>query len=87
MRPSLTHLLLSSQAEAALTIAAKDAKTFAEAAATLRVERDALESRCEALAAEVDAIQAALNSSEGSTATMRSQVRERGPLPLAISPL
>ena len=30
-------LLLSSQAEAALAIAAKDAKTFAEAAATLRV--------------------------------------------------
>ena len=80
-----THL--KEQAEAALTIAAKDAKTFAEAAATLRVERDALESRCEALAAEVDAIEAALNSSEGSTATMRSQVRARGAPPSPISPL
>ena len=64
------------EAEAAMTIAVKDAKLFAENAAALRVERDGLDRRAQALTAELAAASEALAAQSSAQETMRTQLHQ-----------
>ena len=63
------------EAESALSVAAKDAKTFAETAASLRVERDGLEKRAVALDAELQAVSAAVIQHETANESLREELQ------------